>query len=183
MIRINTDRLIIRNFYQDDWKDLQEIAEDKESSEYAVYDHQFPTSENEVKQTTGWFAQNDDYLAICELSTHKVIGYLAINEGKESTRNLGYNLHSAYLRKGYAYEACVAVINHGFNTMGVKRFTSGTANVNYPSINLLLKLGFHKTGESIQSFRTTPEGKPVEFTDSSFLLEKKEWAKQEYSST
>ena len=183
MVRITTDRLIIRNFRQDDWKDLQEIAEDKEASEYAIYDYQFPTSENEVKQITGWFAQNDDYLAVCELSTHNVIGYMSINDEKEGTRNLGYNLHSAYLRRGYAYEACIAVINHGFSTMGVERFTSGTANLNYPSTNLLLKLGFQKTGESIQSFRTTPEGKLVEFTDSSFLLEKKEWAKQKYSSS
>jgi RimJ/RimL family protein N-acetyltransferase len=182
MLRINTDRLLIRNFLQDDWKELQEIIEDKESSEYAIYDHQFPTSENEVKQITGWFAQNDDYLAICELSTQKVIGYLAINDDKKGSRNLGYNLHSAYQRKGYAYEACITVLNYAFNTMGVDKFTSGTANLNYPSINLLIKLGFHKTGESAQSFRTTPEGNPVEFTGSSFLLEKKEWKKQEYAS-
>ena len=182
MLRITTGRLIIRNFLLDDWKELQEIIEDKESSEYAIYDHQLPTSENEVKQITGWFSQNDEYLAVCELSTKKVIGYLAINDDKKGEKNLGYNLHSAYQRKGYAYEACIAILNYAFNTIGVEKFTSGTANLNYPSINLLVKLGFQKTGESIQSFRSTPEGKPVEFTGSSFVLEKTEWEKNGYSS-
>ena len=74
------------------------------------------------------------------------------------------------------------MINYVFNEMGVEQFTSGTANANYPSCNLLAKLGFHKTGESTESFRNTPQGKPIEFVGSSFLLEKDEWEKQEYSS-
>jgi len=181
MVNINTGRLIIRNFVQDDWKDLQDIIIDKESSEYAVYDYQFPTSENEVKGITGWFAQGDDFLAVCEIVSGRIIGYITINRGVNSERNFGYTFHSAYWKKGYATEACIAVINYTFNTMGEEKLSSGTANLNHPSYRLLEKLGFRKTGESTTSFRKTPEGKPIEFTGSSFLLEKDEWMKQDIS--
>lgn len=48
---IETERLIIRNFKTDDWKALQEMIIQKESSEYAIYDHQWPTSDKEIKVT------------------------------------------------------------------------------------------------------------------------------------
>ena len=45
-----TKRLIIRNFTPDDAKDLQEILISKGASKYAIYDHEFPTSLDEVKK-------------------------------------------------------------------------------------------------------------------------------------
>ncbi len=39
MIKLETERLIIRNFKSDDWKDIAEIVMDYEQSEYAIYDH------------------------------------------------------------------------------------------------------------------------------------------------
>ena len=181
MITIKTARLLIRNFVPDDWRGLQAVVIDKESSAYAVYDYPFPTSDNAVQEITGKFAQSDDFLAVCEQSSHQVIGYLAVNVEAEAVRNLGYAFHSAYHRQGYAGEACIAVIDYAFRKLDVVKFTSGTANLNHPSYDLLVKLGFRKTGESVTSFRTAPDGKPVEFTGSSFLLEKSEWLKQDYA--
>ncbi len=106
-----------------------------------------------------------------------------MNEQLPGTRNLGYSFHSAYQHKGYAAEACIAAVNYAFTSMGAQRLTSGTANVNQPSLTLLAKLGFHKVGESVTSFRTTPEAKPIEFTGSTFLIEKEDWARQGYSQT
>jgi [ribosomal protein S5]-alanine N-acetyltransferase len=181
MIKINTGRLIIRNFVPDDWEDFQAIIIDKESSEYAAYDHQFPISENEVKRITAWFAKGDDFLAVYELVSDRVIGYLALYGDTKGEKNFGYTFHSAYQKKGCAIEACTGLINYAFNTMLVERLISGTANINQPSCKLLAKLGFRKTGESVTSFRKTPEGKPIEFVGSSFLLEKEEWLEQGYS--
>ncbi|MCP6651951.1 hypothetical protein NL518_28045, partial [Klebsiella pneumoniae] len=75
---IKTSRLIIRNFVVDDWKDLQEIVVSKEASEYAVYDYQFPTLDNEVQGITKRFANGDRFLAVCKLSDNKVIGYISL---------------------------------------------------------------------------------------------------------
>lgn len=181
MIAIKTDRLELRNFSIDDFRDLQEIIISKETSEYAIYDHEFPTSENEVKLITERFAKGDRFLAVCELTSNKVIGYVCLNGDNEEELDLGYCFNSVFKGEGYATEACIAVINYAFNNLHIERLSSGTANLNYPSCKLLIKLGFSKTSEYICSFRKTPEGNPIEFVGSTYLLEKDQWMKKEYS--
>lgn len=177
---INTERLKIRNFAADDFRDVQEIIISKESSEYAVYDHQFPTSHDEVNKLTDRFVKNSGFLAVCLLSDNKVIGYVCLHgEGKEL--DLGYCFNSAYEGSGYATEACIAVINYMFNTLHVEKLISSTALLNYPSCRLLERLGFSKTGECTCSFRKDPEGNPIEFVGGDFLLEKSTWMKMDYS--
>ncbi len=181
MLDIHTNRLVIRNFMADDWRDLQAIAIDKAASEYAAYDHRFPTSEVDVKRIAIWFAGGDDFLAVCEASSNTLIGYIAINAEDAKARNFGYSFHSAYQKRGYAYEACVAVINYVFRDSGLERLTSGTANANGPSRRLLTRLGFRKTRESVTLLAETADGKAFEFVGSSYLLDRDEWAKQDYS--
>jgi len=178
MIEIRTNRLMIRNFSLDDWKDLQEIVIDKEGSEYAVYDHQFPTSDEEVKSIIEWFSKSDNFLAVYELAVNKVIGYVSLNGENNKEMDLGYCFNSKFQGKGYATEACTAVIDYAFCELSTESIISGTANLNTPSCRLLKKLGFSKTGESVSSLRKTPEGDPIEFVGSSFLLKKDEWMKK-----
>ncbi|CQR72711.1 hypothetical protein SOV_01000 [Sporomusa ovata DSM 2662] len=174
---IKTSRLIIRNFVVDDWKDLQEIVVSKEASEYAVYDYQFPTLDNEVQGITKRFANGDRFLAVCKLSDNKVIGYISLKGSNDKVMDFGYCFNSVYQGKGYATEASIAIINYAFSTLYVERLTSGIAILNYPSCKLLNKLGFCKTGESISSFRKTLKGNPIEFVGASFILEKDSWSK------
>jgi ribosomal-protein-alanine N-acetyltransferase len=180
MITIETERMIIRNFAENDWQELKEVIIDKENSEYALYDHPFPTSENEIKDITNWFSKSDDFLAAYETAEKKVIGYIAINNEDSSEYNLGYCFHSAYQDKGYASEACVAVINHVFRVLKATKFTTGTAVLNVPSCKLLTKLGFRKTGESLTSLRKDEEGRPIEFIGASFELSRDAWLKSHY---
>ena len=51
VVALETQRLAIRNFTVDDWKDLQEMVLQYGSSEYAAYDHEWPTSDEKVKGT------------------------------------------------------------------------------------------------------------------------------------
>jgi RimJ/RimL family protein N-acetyltransferase len=178
MICLKTDRLEIRNFVIDDWKDLQEVAVDKESSEYANYDYQFPISDSEVKGITDWFSKGDNFFAVQLISNGKVIGYISLNGEDEAERDLGYCFNSVFHGHGYATESCIAVINYAFDTVNLQRITAGTANLNFPSCKLLDRLGFIKISECITSFRKTPDGNPIEFVGSSFLLEKNNWIKR-----
>ncbi len=177
-VHIKLKRILIRNFLVEDWKDLQEIAIDKASSQYSIYDYQFPTSETEIKAITNRFANGNDYFAVCELNTNKIIGYICLSGKKDIEKDFGYNFHSGYWGKGYATEACIAIVDYAFNTLKTERITSGTANLNYPSVRLLRSLGFSKTGESQASFNNDSEGNPIEFTGSSYLLEKAEYIKK-----
>lgn len=115
------------------------------------------------------------------MNNNKVLGYVCFNGENNKVLDLGYCFNSLYQGKGYATEACIAVINYAFNTLQVERLTDSTANLNYPSCRLLHRLGFSKTSECINSYRKTAEGNPIEFVCSLFLLEKDEWMKKDYS--
>ncbi len=52
---------------------------------------------------------------------------------------------------------------------------TGTAAVNTASCKLLERLGFKKTAENTGSFRTTPDGKPIEFLGYTYHLSRKDW--------
>jgi [ribosomal protein S5]-alanine N-acetyltransferase len=175
MINVSTSRMLIRNFFPDDWRELQQIILDKEASKYAFSDYPLPTSEREVKEMTNWFSQGDSFLAVYEKADKKIIGYIAINSEKQFEYNLGYCLHSDYQNKGYATEACIAVVNYVFSNLNAEKFVTGTAVSNEPSCKMLTKLGFTKTGESVTSFRKDEEGKPIEFTGASFELTRDTW--------
>lgn len=175
MTELKTDRLAVRNFTPENWKELQKIVVDREASEYAIYDYQLPVSDGEVMEITRYFSEGDSFLAVWELSLNRIIGYIALNRVDEKVFDMGYCLSSQYQGKGYATEACSAVINYAFITLGAEKLTSGTANQNHPSCRLLGRLGFKKTEEGIASFRKTPEGAPIEFTGSAFVLKKSDW--------
>jgi ribosomal-protein-alanine N-acetyltransferase len=182
MEMIVTDRLIIRNFRVDDWRDLQEMVLRYEASEYAQYDRQWPTSDEEIQGVAKWFADGDTFLAVC-LSA-KVIGFVALNrEGDERARvyNLGYVFNEDYHGHGYATEACRAVLSHAFGPLEADRVVTGTAAANEPSRRLLERLGLRKTGEGMRFLRNGPDGKPIEFLGLSFAVSRLNWGQSPIS--
>jgi RimJ/RimL family protein N-acetyltransferase len=174
MERIRTERLELRNFVPEDYRDLKEIIIDKEASDYAVYDHEFPTGEEAVRRVTERFANGDKFMAVWLPEAAKVIGFVCLN-GEDRKLDLGYCFHSKFGGKGYATEACRAVLRHAFHTLNVDSLESGTALLNEPSCRMLDRLGFEKTGEERLAFRKTAEGIPIEFVGGTYLLEKERW--------
>ena len=180
MTTMETERLIIRNFNINDWKDLHEMIVQYQSSEYAVYDHQWPTSTEEIKGVTKWFADGDSFLAVCLKETGKLIGYITLNESKKEDDlefNIGYCFNFDYHGNGYATEGCRALIDYAFEQLGADRVITGTAAENRASCRLLERLGFKKTDENggYCSFRNTQDGKPIEFLGYGFAISRDEW--------
>jgi ribosomal-protein-alanine N-acetyltransferase len=177
MTTLETERLLIRNFGSGDWKALHEIISQYESSELAAYDQRWPTSPEEIKSITEWFASGDNYLAVCLKTTGRLAGFVAINREQEDDRtfNLGYIFHPDYRGQGYATEGCRAVLAHAFDQLQARRVVTGTAAANSASCRLLERLGFKKTSEGTASFRTAPDGKPIQFVGYTFELSRDEW--------
>ena len=178
MQALYTERLVIRNFRPDDWRDLHEMIALYAASEYAQYDHQWPTSPEEIQGVAVWFAQGDSFLAVCLKATDKVIGFLALtreesDDGPE--HHLGYVFNTNYHCQGYATEACRAAIDHVFGELGTARIVVGTAAANQPSRRLLGRLGLHETGRGRVSFQHAPDGTPTTFESVSFALSREEW--------
>lgn len=178
MKAIETDRLIIRNFQLDDWRDLQELVVQYAASDVAQYDHRWPTSAQEIKGVAEWFASGDRFLAVCLKATGRFIGFISSHrdEGEGSLEfGLGYIYHPRYRGKGYATEGCRALIDHAFGELGADRVTSSTALANDRSCRLLRRLGMRETGRSTASFRQTENGEPVECDAVSFALSRADW--------
>lgn len=173
MVILETERLIIRNFHSDDWEALYEIIAQYESSPVAIYDQQWPTSPEEIKQITAWFATGDSYLAVCLKETNRCIGFVALNPqptGERQTFNLGYIFNFDNHGKGFATEACRAVLNYAFVHLQAQQVVSGTAAANLASCHLLERLNFKKIAESISTFRNAPDGTPIQFLGYTFAL-------------
>jgi len=181
---LTTERLVIRNFSVDDAPALREIILQYQASEYAVYDHAWPTSVDEIRGVAEWFASGDTFLAVCLRERGKLIGYVRLHPVEEvgaqdhqpcQVCGLGYCFNFDFHGRGYATEACRAALGRAFDELGADRVTAGTAAANAPSCSLLARLGFRRAGEHPASFRTNPDGTPIEFLAYSFALGRADW--------
>jgi RimJ/RimL family protein N-acetyltransferase len=178
MTRLETERLVVRNFHISDWEALHEMIAQYQASELAAYDQPWPTAPEEIKKITEWFASGDSYLAVCLKVTDRFIGFVALNpEPSDDQRvfNLGFVFNFDYHGHGYATEACRAVLGHAFDARQAHRVVTGTAAANSASCRLLERLGFQKASESTGSFRQTSDGQPIQFVGYTFELSRDAW--------
>ena len=149
MTMFETERLTIRNFRIDDWEALHEMIVQYVSSGLAALEpNQWPTSPDEIKKITEWFASVDSYFAVCLKDTGRFIGFVCLNPEKgEREFNIGYTFNFDYHGKGYATEACRALLGHAFDRLGAQRVVTGTHPSNTASVRLLERLGFRRTTE------------------------------------
>jgi len=178
---VQTSRLTIRNFVAEDWPGLLALARQHEASEYAAYDHTWPTGEAEIQGVARWFAEGDSFLAVALRATGEFIGFVSLNRAETddcAEYGLGYRFAAAHQGKGYATEACLAVLERAFGDLAADRVTAGTAAANGPSCGLLARLGMVKTSEGVGSFRNDADGKPIEFLGYSFVLTRDAWQRR-----
>lgn len=160
MIR-ETKRLIIRRFLDSDREDFEQLIIDKMNSEYAVYDHPFPTDKENLGKVFDYFRQSEEFFAIELKANRRLIGFLTLNYVDEGSRNLGYCLHTAYHRQGLGKEMVASIIRYAKEDLKLKKLVSGTAAGNIPSVKLLLGSGFKIIKEETSSFAKDEKGNPI----------------------
>ena len=178
MTRLETARLVVRNFLLSDCDALRAMIVQYQASEYAAFDHPWPTSAEEIGKVTAWFASGDSFLAVCLKDTGRFIGFVSLNQEQGEgggQLNLGYCFAADYHRQGYASEACRAVLGHAFADLQAQSVVAGTAAANHPSCRLLQRLSFKKTAEMMASFNNAPDGTPLEFLGYGFVLSRDDW--------
>lgn len=161
---LKTERLTIRYVVADDWKSIRDIWVDFNSSEYAQYDTPHITEDTNVQaRIAKWASFNSGtehmFFAICLDET--VIGYVAFNI-REIGYEIGYCFHSAYHGKGYAKESMLALFDY-LRTLGITKFSAGTALNNTPSVKLLNSLGFKLVEQEKVSFCKDAKGNDIVF--------------------
>lgn len=172
-MQLTTNNLVIRPVELEDWKSLKEIWIDFTSSEYAQYDMPHTTDDEAVFARVSRWATctGTDHMFFSVCLDTAVIGYIAFNK-RENSHEIGYCFHSAYHGKGYAKESHQALFDY-LRTLGITRFTAGTAIHNTPSVALLKALGFALTGRERVSFYKDENSNDIVFDGGIFEFDSK----------
>jgi len=124
-----TERLIIKNLWQlDDWKDIQALAINKESSEGGKYDITWPTSDDGCKKMAEFLSGTDSFWAVRLKEDGQLIGLIAFNSIDETrTLDLGHLFHTDYMSEDIMTEALRRMVQYVFDELEVDRI--GAYNV------------------------------------------------------
>ncbi len=148
---IQTERLTLRQYNQEDLQPLQDILRDTEVMKYSGLDvNDFMKN---AKAELEWFKQlNNSNNGIRWIITFKNdntylgdLGFMDIDQGNNRSE-ISYKLSRKQWNKGLITEALRAVISYGFNELGLNRITAQVHNCNGASQRVLMKLGFLMEG-------------------------------------
>lgn len=149
---LETQRLWLRTFKACDLTAMTAINQDQKVMEH------FPSlldQEQTAKLIQKIMDHQNKYgysLYAVELkSTHEMIGFVGLlfrtwEEFKAPfmpCTEIGWRLSSKYWNKGYATEAAKAVLNYGFDELGLDEIVSFTVPANKASRRVMEKIGLH----------------------------------------
>jgi ribosomal-protein-alanine N-acetyltransferase len=160
MIRIETERLVIRDHVMDDIEPLHNLLSDEESMYYlpdictdSLEESKINLIESinesqkgpaRIKYFFGIFDKAENYIG--------EIGYTVFCVDPDGYKNvhLGYFIHKLHWEKGYATEAVKAVIDYAFTRNKVRKIETGCLTDNTASEKIMIKCGFTEEARKIE---------------------------------
>lgn len=150
-IKIETERLVLRAFNEDDSKALFDIFSDPEVMKY------WNTPPWRSLDDAAAFINNSSdsmcdsrgmTLGVYKKHSGELLGKVMLfNYDKESKRaEIGFGISQRYWGKGIVSEAGTALIKFAFNTLGLRRIEAEIDPENVSSANVLERMGFIKEG-------------------------------------
>ena len=178
-ILLQGERLVLRNFNDNDGMDLYEYLSDKEVVRYEPYD---VYTEEMAHKEAGERANNPSFIAVCLKDSGKVIGNLYLNKiepEKVHTYEIGYVFNRSYHGLGYATEACRYIVEYVFGTLYAHRIIANCNSENTASWKLLERLGFRREAHRVKNmfFEVDGDGNPKWFSSCQYALLKEEYKK------
>lgn len=150
-MRIETNRLILRDYTMDDYEALYEIMSDPETMQH----YPKPFDEEKVRSWIQWNLDNyqkygfglwavtlketDEFIGDCGITLQNIDG--------EMLPEIGYHIHKAKWRKGYGSEAAKAVRNWVFQHTKYNAVYSYMKYTNEASYRTAVANGMRKVKE------------------------------------
>jgi RimJ/RimL family protein N-acetyltransferase len=178
---LETDRLVLRRFTDDDVDLIVDLDADPEVRRYVQL---HPTTRNEAagEILPAWLRYYDRYpgygfWAAIERASGEFIGWFHLRPGLSDPRDdepeLGYRLRRDAWGKGYATEGSRALIDRAFTELGAVRVWAETMAVNAASRRVMEKAGLRFIGPV---FNDWPEKLPGdEHGDVQYAITRDEW--------
>ena len=167
---IETDRLILRSFSENDLMDLLKFLSDPEVVKFEPYR---PMDLEEVRQELDRRIVSDEMIAVELKSIHKMIGTVYLGKRENKALEIGFVFNKDYWNQSYAKESCEALIQEAFSS-GIIRIYAECDPENQSSWRLLEKLGFTRTAhlEKNVFFWEDDQGQPIWKDTYIYALEK-----------
>lgn len=143
-IRLETNRLFLRAFKEEDIIDFYNYAKVPGVGEAAGWTHH--KSIDESKKILDMFLKGNHTLALVYKATNKVIGSLGLEkpsvETPDKSVEFGFVLSKDYWNQGIMTEAVKSMINYTFNNLDVDCIFCGYFEENVKSKRVQEKCGF-----------------------------------------
>ena len=160
MTQLFTERLVLREFRESDWRAVHEILVDPLVTQYTPAGS---SSEEESEEATRLLVNDRSSdpprhsfaITLRPLDPNAesaVIGvcFLALPPDKLRQGDLGFLLARRYWGRGYATEAARAVLRYGFQELGLHRIYATCRPANVASSHVLEKLGMRREGHLVE---------------------------------
>jgi [ribosomal protein S5]-alanine N-acetyltransferase len=170
MVRIETERLILRDLEDKDKKDLVILANDLEVTRLlAVVPHPYTSDDaewfvNHCSEESSKNPRGNYELAIELKDSGELVGVIGLTKVNQLDKKatLGYWLGKNYWRKGIMYEAVYRLMQFAFKDLDLQRIEATASKRNDASKGLIKKIGFTQEGTSKRYHCTKSTG---EFLD------------------
>jgi RimJ/RimL family protein N-acetyltransferase len=183
-IFLETERLVLRRFTEDDVDNLVQLDSDPEVMRFINGGR--PTSRHEIEHDVlpmylGYHERSAGYgyWAAVEKSSGRFVGWFHFRPAPGAPPGeveLGYRLRKSVWGKGYASEGSRALIQKGFAELGVQLVFASTMVVNVASRRVMEKAGLKFVRTFHQPWPDKIEGE--EEGDVEYALSRSEWEQQ-----
>ena len=178
---LQTQRLVLRRFTEDDSANLVELDGDPEVMRFINGGRPTPRTEIESEVLPAFLDYYERYRgygfwAAIEKSTGLFVGWFHFRPAEGSPPGeveLGYRLRRSAWGKGYATEGSRALVDKGFAELGVERVVASTMVVNVASRRVMEKAGLRFVRSFRQPWPDYIEGE--EEGDVEYALLRSEW--------
>ena len=164
MIVIETKRLILRTWDNDDINDYYLLNQDPKVVEFLLKMSSIEQAKEFIENMNHQFhIYGYTVFAVEEKESGELIGFTGLNSPKWSTIftpcvEIGWRLSSKFWGKGYATEAARAVLDYGFKECALDEILAWTVPANIRSISVMKKIGMEHDINGDFNHPEVPEG-------------------------
>ncbi|HAU1322215.1 TPA: GNAT family N-acetyltransferase [Legionella pneumophila] len=164
---LETERLFLRTFQENDVESLIAISQDEKVMQFFPA---IPTREEIIafidRIITHQEEKNFSLYAAEIKNTGEMIGFVGLFTATFQAHftpaiEIGWRLSSKHWNQGYATEAAKAVIDYAFRKLDLDEVVSFTSALNKPSIRVMQKIGLHTNSEDNFDNPKVPSGNPL----------------------
>ena len=149
---LTTERLLLREFSDDDWLDLHAIESDPEVARYQAFEPRTPADAQAYLKRTMASAREEPRhtydLAVVLRASGSLVGRCGLNITNADSREavVWYTLHRSLWGQGYIPEALQCLVDFGFRELGLHRIWADCDPSNRASYRVLEKIGMRREG-------------------------------------